>query len=95
MIIPFSCIIILLFSDAICFNSSSEKPVVAITTGIFFDEANSKILNVATGIEYRSMVVISELVLLYTIYEDTVYIEFVKDARLDDATMLAKLSEEE
>jgi plasmid stabilization system protein ParE len=49
----------------------------------------------ATGIEYRSMVVISELVLLYTIYEDTVYIEFVKDARLDDATMLAKLSEEE
>jgi hypothetical protein len=49
----------------------------------------------ATGIEYRSMVVISELVLLYTIYEDTVYIEFIKDARLDDATMLAKLSEEE
>ena len=44
----------------------------------------------ATGIEYRSMVVISELVLLYTIYEDTVYIEFVKEARLDDARMLAR-----
>ena len=47
----------------------------------------------ATGIEYRSVVVISEIKLLYTIVEDTLFIEFIKNTRLDDATMLAKLSE--
>ena len=48
----------------------------------------------ATGIEYRSLVVISEITLLYTICDDTVFIEFVKNARLDDATMLAKITGE-
>ncbi|MBR6444828.1 MAG: type II toxin-antitoxin system RelE/ParE family toxin [Prevotella sp.] len=47
----------------------------------------------ATGIEYRSVVVISEIKLLYTVVEDTLFIEFIKNTRLDDATMLAKLSE--
>ena len=36
---------------------------------------------------------INEIKLLYTVVEDTLFIEFVKNTRLDDATMLAKLSE--
>ena len=47
----------------------------------------------ATGIEYRSIVVISEIKLLYTVNEETVYIEFVKNTRMDDATMLKKLND--
>ena len=47
----------------------------------------------ATGIEYRSALVIPEIKLLYTISDDTVFIEFVKNVRMDDATMLAKLNE--
>ena len=53
-----------------------------------------EVLLKATGIEYRSIVVISEITLLYTICDDTVFIEFVKNARLDDATMLAKITGE-
>lgn len=47
----------------------------------------------ATGIEYRSIIVISEIKLLYTISDSTVYIEFVKNTRMDDATMLDKLKD--
>ncbi|MBR5634544.1 MAG: type II toxin-antitoxin system RelE/ParE family toxin, partial [Prevotella sp.] len=47
----------------------------------------------ATGIEYRSVVVISEIKLLYTVVEDMLFVEFIKNTRLDDATMLAKLNE--
>ena len=47
----------------------------------------------ATGVEYRSAVVIKEIKLLYTIVDDTIFIEFIKNTRLDDATMLAKLNE--
>jgi plasmid stabilization system protein ParE len=50
-------------------------------------------LTEATGIEYRSAIVISEIKLLYTISEDSLFIEFVKNVRMDDATMLAKLSQ--
>lgn len=52
-------------------------------------------LSVDTGIEYRSMLVISEIKLLYTISDDTVFIEYVKNTRQDDATILAKLNERE
>ena len=48
----------------------------------------------ATGVEYRSMVVISEILLLYTVMDDTIYIEYVKNTRQDDSTILKKLSEE-
>ena len=44
-----------------------------------------------TGIEYRSILVIKEIKLLYTICDDTLFIEFVKNTRMDDSTMLAKL----
>ena len=47
----------------------------------------------ATGTEYRSILVISEIKLLYTVSEDTLFIEFVKNARMDDATMLEKLNQ--
>ena len=47
----------------------------------------------ATGVEYRSVIVIKEIKLLYTIVDDTIFIEFIKNTRLDDATMLAKLNE--
>ena len=47
----------------------------------------------ATGIDYRSIIVISEIKLLYTTNDETLFIEFVKNARMDDATMLAKLNE--
>jgi len=46
------------------------------------------------GTEYRSILVISEIKLLYTVSEDTLFIEFVKNARMDDATMLEKLNQE-
>ena len=48
----------------------------------------------ATGIEYRSILVISEIKLLYTVSEDMLFIEFVKNARMDDTTMLEKLNQE-
>lgn len=44
------------------------------------------------GIEYRSVVVISEISLLYTVVGDTLYIEYVRNARLDDATVWDKLT---
>ena len=45
----------------------------------------------ATGIEYRSIIVIKELKLLYTICDNTLFIEFVKNTRMDDTTMLERL----
>ena len=48
-------------------------------------------ISVEMGIVYRSTIVIKEIKLLYTIEGDTVYIEYVKNARQDDATMLMKL----
>lgn len=49
-------------------------------------------LTAATGIEYRSTVVISEIKLLYTISQDTLYVEFVKNARMNESTMLERLA---
>lgn len=46
----------------------------------------------ATGMEYRSILVIKEIKLLYTISNDTLFIEFVKNTRMDDSTMLKKLN---
>jgi len=48
----------------------------------------------ATGIEYRSILVISEIKLLYTVSDDSIFIEFIKNARMDDSTMLEKLNQE-
>ena len=45
-----------------------------------------------TGIEFRSTIVISEIKLYYTVSGDTLYVEYVKNARMDDTTMLTKLS---
>ena len=42
--------------------------------------------------EYRQIVVISEISLLYTVLDDTVFIEYVKNARQDDATIWDKLT---
>lgn len=44
------------------------------------------------GVEYRHIVVISEISLLYTIVNDTLFIEYVRNARLDDSTVWEKLS---
>ena len=44
------------------------------------------------GVEYRSVVVISEISLLYTILDNTIYIEYVRNARQDDATIWDKLT---
>ncbi len=51
-------------------------------------------LDKATGKEYRSILVISEIKLIYTVAEDTIFIEFVKNVRMDDATMLEKIDQE-
>jgi len=48
----------------------------------------------ATGIEYRSIHVISEIKLLYTVSDDSIFIEFIKNAQMDDSTMLEKLNQE-
>ena len=47
-----------------------------------------------TGIEYRSIVVIREIKLLYTVSDDFLFVEFVKNTRIDDYTMLAKINEQ-
>lgn len=47
-----------------------------------------------TGIDYRSIPVISEIKLLYTVSEDTIFVEFVKNARMNDATMLEKMGQD-
>ena len=44
------------------------------------------------GVEYRRIVVISEISLLYTIVDDTIFIEYVRNAHLDDATVWDRLS---
>ena len=44
------------------------------------------------GVEYRSVKVISEISLMYTIVGETLFIEYVRNARLDDATVWEKLS---
>ena len=49
----------------------------------------------ALGIEYRSTFVIKEIKLIYTILDDTLYIEFVKNARMSNATMLLRLTGED
>lgn len=46
----------------------------------------------ATNIEYRSIVVISEIKLLYTISDNSLFIEYVKNTKMDDATMLEKIN---
>ena len=44
------------------------------------------------GVEYRSVKVISEISVMYTVVGDTLFIEYVRNARLDDATVWEKLS---
>lgn len=48
-------------------------------------------LTEVTGIEYRSVVVIKEIKLIYTVNEDSIYIEYVKNNRQDDSKLLEKL----
>ena len=48
----------------------------------------------ACGTEYRSAVVIDEIKLLYTVSNDTVYVEYVWNVRMDDATILRRMTEE-
>lgn len=42
----------------------------------------------ATGIEYRSIAVIKEIKLLYTINDSILTIEYVKNNKMDDSTIL-------
>ena len=43
------------------------------------------------GHEYRSVLVIKELKMIYTIDGDRILIEYLKNTRLDDTTLLLKL----
>ena len=43
------------------------------------------------GIEYRSMMVIPEIKIIYCIMDDFIQIEYVKNSRLDDMTMLMNM----
>ena len=45
-----------------------------------------------TGIEYRSTLVINEIKLLYTISNNELFIEYVKNNRMDDATVLERIN---
>ena len=45
----------------------------------------------ATGIEYRSTVVIKQIKLIYTIDKDILYVRFIKNNCMDDSTLLKKL----
>ena len=44
------------------------------------------------GIEYRSIVVIREIKLFYTVADETVCIEYMKDTRQADSTVIRQLS---
>ncbi len=52
------------------------------------EESLSRRLN----IEYRSISVIHEINLIYTIHNDVLFIEYVKNNRQDDATILSYLT---
>ena len=52
------------------------------------EESLSRRLN----IEYRSISVIHEINLIYTIHNDVIFIEYVKNNRQDDATILSYLT---
>lgn len=51
------------------------------------------VLSELLGLNYRSAVVIKEIKIYYSIMKDVVYIEYVKNVRLDDNTMLNRLRE--
>ena len=44
-----------------------------------------------TGVKYHSFAVIKEIKLIYTISTEAVYVEYVKNNRQDDATILVKI----
>ena len=50
------------------------------------------LLTEALGSEYRSMVVIKEIKLIYTITADAVFIEYVKNNRQDDSTIITRMN---
>ena len=53
---------------------------------------HEKVLSKQTGIEYHSIVVIKEIKLYYTINNGILFVEYIKNAKMDDNTMLAKIN---
>ena len=47
----------------------------------------------ATGIEYRSIVVIKQINMIYTTDNGTLYVRFIKNNRMDESTILRKIKE--
>lgn len=45
----------------------------------------------AMGVEYRSILVISQIKILYTVNGNTIFVEYVRNARLADETVLERL----
>ena len=43
------------------------------------------------GVEYRSILVIPEIKIIYCVLQDTIQIEYVKNSRIDDETMLKNM----
>ena len=48
-------------------------------------------LSAETGVEYHSLAVIREIKLIYSISDEAIYIEYVKNNRQDDASILLKM----
>ena len=46
-----------------------------------------------TGIEYHSIVVIKEIKMYYTFNNGILFVEYIKNTRMDDSTMLTKISD--
>ncbi len=47
--------------------------------------------SVKAKVEYRSMMVIPEIRIIYCVMDNFIQIEYVKNARLDDETMLRNM----
>jgi plasmid stabilization system protein ParE len=51
-----------------------------------------KAISESMGLEYHSVLVIKEIKIYYSISVDTIYIEYVKNTRMDDNTMLERIN---
>jgi len=54
---------------------------------------HEKRLSKQTGIEYRSIVIIKEIKLYYTVNNGIIFVEYIKNTKMNDKTMLEKISD--
>jgi len=53
---------------------------------------HEKKLSQQIGVEYHSIVIIKEIKLYYTISNNILFVEYIKNTKMDDTTMLDKIN---